>query len=160
MKKYSLFVLFISIALLAACGGNDGNDSPEDNINASESNNENEMNFDNTNDNEDESEDEANEFVLADVSLDISDGIEKAYNYFDELYFSNTDIIDEEIGLKSAEVTSFLDDSFHTAATLRAYTIEPQNSLHLSVDINPEDFEDKLTNTDYNSEREWSHVHK
>src|SRR5699024_380268 len=32
--------------------------------------------------------------------------------------------------------------------TLRAHTIEPQNSFNLSVDINPEEFEDKLTKTD------------
>lgn len=148
MKKYSLFVLFITIALLAACGGNDKNDSPEDTNNASESNSEDEIKPDNTNDHEDESEDEADEFVLADVSLDISDGIEKAYNYFDELDFSNADIINEEIGLISAEVHFYLDDSSHTTATLRAHTIEPENSLHLSVDINPDDFENKLTDTD------------
>lgn len=150
MKKHSLFVLFITIALLTACSGNDENNSPKDNVTPPESNNENELNTDNTNDNENENENEedGNEFALVDVSLDISEGIEEAYHFFDELYFSNTAIVDEEIGLKSAEVTVHLDDSFQTTATLRAYTIEPQNTFHLSVDVNPDSFEDKLTKTD------------
>src|SRR5699024_9525709 len=68
---------------------------------------------------------------------------------FDKLYFSDTDIIDEEIALKSANVTVYIDNqSQNNTATLRAHTIEPENSLNLSVDINPEDFEDKITKTD------------
>lgn len=140
MKKSVLFVLLITTMLLAACGENNEGDAFEGNDNTSVDHIDNKMNGDETN---------VSEIALVDVSLDISESITEAYDFFDKLYFSDTEIIDEEIALKSANVTVYLDDqSQNSTATLRAHTIEPQNSFNLSVNINLEGFEDKLTKTD------------
>src|SRR5699024_3148883 len=143
--------------LFAACGGNNEEtsntsvDNIDNNMNYDEDQTDNDMNDDedNIDNGMNANENNVNEFALVDVSLDISEGITEAYDFFDKLYFSDTDIIDEEIALKSANVTVYLDNqSKNSIATFRAYTIEPQNSFNLSVGINPEDFEDKLNKTD------------
>src|SRR5690625_3292814 len=147
MRKSILFVLLMTTILFAACGGN----NEEETSNTSVNNIDNDMNDDedNIDNGMNANENNVNEFALVDVSLDISEGITEAYDFFDKLYFSDTDIIDEEIALKSANVTVYLDNqSKNSIATFRAYTIEPQNSFNLSVGINPEDFEDKLNKTD------------
>lgn len=146
VRKSILFALLMTTFLLVACGGNDERkkNTPVDTINNDTSGDvekvDNDMNDDENN---------TNEFVLVDASLDISEGITEAYDFFDNLYFSDTEIIDEEIGLQGAEVTVYLDNQDRpNTATLKAYTIEPQNSLRLSVNINPDDFDNKLTKTD------------
>ena len=155
MRKSVLFILFMITVLLAACGGEKKEDSLEENSKTSVDQTDHETQEDADDmDNElsDENDDASSDgdMALVDVSLDISEGITEAYDFFDKLYFSDTEIIDEEIALKSAEVTVYLDDpSKNSIATLRAHTIEPQNSMNLSVGItSPEDFEEKLTKTD------------
>jgi len=140
MRKNVLFLLLMTTVLLVACGGNNEASKLNENNNTSVDNSDNDINTEENN---------TNDLTLVDVSLDISESITEAYNFFDKLDFSDTEIIDEETALKKANVSVYLDNqSNHDTATLTAYTIEPQNSLHLSVNINPEDFEDKLTKTD------------
>src|SRR5699024_9280273 len=159
MRKSVLFVLLMTTMLLAACGGNDEENSLEENSNTSSDQLDNDMNDEEDNEDDfdnsiNDNENNANELALVDVSLDISEGITEAYDFFDKLYFSDTEIINEEIALKSADVTVYLDNqSQNNTATFRAHTIEPENSFNLSVDINPEDFEDKLTQTDADGEK-------
>ena len=157
MRKSVLFVLLMTTILLAACGGDneENSNTPVDNID-NDINDEEDASDNDTNDDEDnndsgmnDNENHGNEFALVDVSLDISESITEAYDFFDDLYFSDAEIINEEIGLKSADVTVYVDDqSQNNIARFSAHTIEPENSFHLSVDLNPEDFEDNLTNTD------------
>lgn len=146
MKKSMLFVIVMISIVLGACGGSDDETSNTsvDNINNDMSDGEN-----NLDDGTNESEPVENEFALEDASLDISESIIEAYDFFDKLSFSDTEVIDKDIALKGADVTVYVDDpSTPNMATLIAHTIEPQNSFTLSVNITPDDFENKLTETD------------
>lgn len=151
MKKRNLLLLLVTTTILVACGENSEESNLEENEDISMENIDNDLESDedNIDDDIDNNEDNTDEFTLADVSLDISEGITEAYDFFDELYFSDAEIINEEIGLKSADVTVYLDDqSRRNIATLRAHTIEPENTFNLSINMNQKDFEDMLTNTD------------
>lgn len=151
MKKTVLCALLMTSMLLAACGGDNEENSQEENSDVSEDLADNDMSEDEDNiDNDiDDQEPDSDENALVDVSLDISGSITEAYEFFDTLYFSDAEIINEEIGFVSIDVTVYNDDpSQSNVARFSARTIEPENSLHLSVGINTEEFEDILTKTD------------
>lgn len=150
MRKRTLLMLLITTTLLAACGGSkDVENNLEEDSSTSVDNDDDELIDDSVDEEDiDDDENDVDEYALVDVSLDISESITEAYDFYDEIYFSDTEIIDEEIGLKSANVTVYSDSQSHNIAILRAHTIEPENSITLSVNINPEDYENKLAKKD------------
>lgn len=105
MKKYSLLLVMIVAVLLAACGGNDGEEKVEVSNNAAEEipvNEEN--NSDEETDHQKGNHDgnyEIDRSAFMEVDMDADKILDDIYDYYDSIYYADADFIDTNDAISS-----------------------------------------------------------
>ncbi len=148
MKNYVRvsFVLIVAMMFAIGCGKNEENqEQPVDDIGVlNNENNDNEVNEENEND-EDVSSSNDHEFTEA--ALELTEPLEEIKEYYNSIYFSDVNIIDQEEGLIGIKVSNLINEKI-LEATVNAYTIDPQARMTLVVTNSEDEFEAQANKSD------------
>src|SRR5690625_2019098 len=144
------FVLIVAMMLIVGCGKNeeDQEQPVNDDIEVSNNeNNENEINEDNTDNENDEELPASNDQEFSEASLDLTEPLEDIKEFYNSIYFSDVNIIDQDEGLIGIKVSkSIKEDSYE--ASVNAYTIDPQARMTLVVTNSEDEFEAQANKSD------------
>ena len=146
LKKYLRlsFILLMATLFVVGCGNNEQeepvNDDPE--VLNNEDNENEEIEDDGENEN-DEEVSASNDQELTGAELDLITPLEDIKEFYDAIYYSDVDIIDQEEDLLGIRVSKSLEENTYEA-TMDAYTIDPQSRMTLDVNSGEDIYEEQV----------------
>ena len=87
--------------------------------------------------------------AMEEVSLDLTDSIDQAVEFYEEIYFTDSEVVNDDVDWYGIESIVYFDDgNTDYEANIWAYTIEPEASLDLKVLSGTDSFEEVKDKTD------------